>query len=220
MLVEAGLLQDGPDLLVRSSVEGVDVLLDGALEEEGRLWDHRDVLAQGVQPHFEGVVRADAVLRAELGLDDAEEGLDDRGLARACPSHDAHLCVPLDAEAQVPEHQGQSRLVPRRQVPELQRRLLGPGCVEVSVLLSSGHFCLQPDSAVIVPPQLLLWLEADDLAGPFVADHEALGSDDLSQEPLETVAEGEEEDDHDAEEAAARRVRLAHSNVHADEDEH
>ena len=178
------------------------------------------MLAQRVQSHFEGVVRADAVLRAELGLDDAEDGLDDRGLARARPAHDAHLRVPLDREAQVLEHQRQSRLVPSRQVPELQRRLFRPRGVHVPVLLGREHFLLQPRSPVVVSPQRLLGLEAGDLVGPLVADHEALGRDDLPQEPLEAVAEVEEEDDRHSEEAVARRAGLADADVHAHEDEH
>lgn len=92
--------------------------------------------------------------------------------------------------------------------------------MHVSVLLSSGHFLLQSSPSVVVRPQLLLRRKAGYLVGPFVADHEALGSDDLPQEPLKEVSKVEEEDERDSEEAVAGRARLAHSDVHADEDQH
>ena len=46
------------------------------------------------------------------GLDDAEEGEGDGGLARPRPAHDAHLLPRLEVAAHIPQHQVQTSPVP------------------------------------------------------------------------------------------------------------
>lgn len=120
------------------------------------------MLAQRVQAHLEGVVPADGVARPQLGLDDAEDRLDDRGLARARPAHDAHLRVPFHGEAEVVQGQRKSGLIPHRQVLKLQRILLGPRW-DVLVLLSCSHLLSQSYLAVVLSPQLFLRLQSCNL---------------------------------------------------------
>lgn len=71
-LSKVRLLQSLPDFLVGPQVERVNVLSDGAPEDERSLRNDGDVLAQRVQSHFVGVVLSEQVLGAWLRLTDPE----------------------------------------------------------------------------------------------------------------------------------------------------
>lgn len=60
-LLQVRLRQHRPQFLLALGLERVQVLLDGALEQEGSLRDHRDVLSQRVQSHLQRVAPAQLV---------------------------------------------------------------------------------------------------------------------------------------------------------------
>ena len=110
------------------SGEGVEVVPEAAGEEDGVLGDDGDGGAERGQAHLQySTVQYSTVQRGQAhpgdvhpvygdgaggGLDDAEEGEGDGGLARPRPAHDAHLLPRLEVAAHIPQHQVQTSPVP------------------------------------------------------------------------------------------------------------
>ncbi len=108
MAAEAGFAQHFPNAFIGGRGEGVNVEADGAPKKERGLRDDRNVLSQRMQPHPQSVMSAHFILRSGGGLHDAEDGLNNRGLPRACASHDADFGVGLHTEAEVSKHEGEA----------------------------------------------------------------------------------------------------------------
>ncbi len=100
MFVQTRLRKNAPNPFFGGSVEGVNVLLDCALEEERRLRNDRNVLPQRVQSHLKRVELSNLVLRTDFGFDDAEDRLNNRGLPRPRSTHDSNFGVFLHFEAE------------------------------------------------------------------------------------------------------------------------
>ena len=118
VLLEMGLLQRGPHLLVRVVAEGVEVHPEGAGEEDGVLRDDGELAAEVVQPELRDgpPVYLDAALR---GLHQPEQGHGERGLAGPGPAHDADLLAPGHRGRYLLDHQVQTLPVPQPVVGEL-----------------------------------------------------------------------------------------------------
>jgi hypothetical protein len=89
-------------------------------------------------------VSAHSVLRSSGGLHDAEDGLNDGGLPRACAAHNAHFGVGLYSKAEVFEHEGEVGLIPGGEVIELKGGTLGPKRMLIPILFCCNHLIGQP----------------------------------------------------------------------------
>ena len=163
-------MQHSPESFVGLALERVEVLLDGALEQERSLRDDRDVLSQRVQSHLQSVTASDFVDRAYLWLAYPEQSLNDGALACPSPADDADLLAALDGETDVLEHQRQLRSVPHGEVVDSDGGSLWPllSCVALLFLLDSVSILLQSEVEVevfvldvvflvVVVPEFFLW---------------------------------------------------------------
>lgn len=85
------------DLLICLLMEWINVVSDGTLEEEWRLWNIGDALSQHVQANVFDVVTVDDDL-AFRQLTKSEQSLENGGLTSTCSSNDADLHIGLDNE--------------------------------------------------------------------------------------------------------------------------
>lgn len=105
--------------------EEVDVLADGAHEQDGLLGDDGDARAQVHEADLADVdvVDEDAALAR---VDDAQQRDEQRRLARACAAHDPNLLLGPDAQAHALEHGHAQLLVLEHDLVEDDAAALGP----------------------------------------------------------------------------------------------
>ncbi|GKT64743.1 LOW QUALITY PROTEIN: hypothetical protein ColTof3_12082 [Colletotrichum tofieldiae] len=118
-------LQGVAEVGVGLVVERVEVGAHGAGEEDGVLRDDGEAGAQLVELDL-GDVEAVDVDASRAGLEEAEEGEGQRGLAGARAADDADALVPVDAEGQALEDGGEVLGVADDEVLDLQTALRGP----------------------------------------------------------------------------------------------
>ena len=61
MVLHPDCLQSLPNLFLRTGLKGVNVAGNGRPEEEGALWDHGDILSQGMQSHSKHILAPNAI---------------------------------------------------------------------------------------------------------------------------------------------------------------
>jgi hypothetical protein len=191
-------------------------LPDCAFEEEGHLRDDRYVLAERVEAHLEGIVAIDCVDRATVGLEDAEEGLDDGRLSCSCSADNAHLLVGSYFEVEISEDKRQIVVVPCRKSPKLYCWHGWPLLMYDLTILDSLHLSPQSNFFVISRPKFFLFFEALQFQYSLGAHHQAFHQNDLDQDPAEVLANGDQI--HDCHSIESNRCGAELSD--ADDDSH
>jgi hypothetical protein len=210
---EPRLFEDAPKVGLSGSAERVHVLADGSFEEERRLRNHGNVLAERVQTHRERIAAAEGEAGADFGFDDAEERLNDRRLPRAGAANDADLLAGRHSEADFPEHERQIGPVTRGETAELERGRFGPRHVRVFVFGGGFDFGGESDLCVVVRSEGFLRFEINDLERSFAADHQTLHGYNLPQKPLHKLTELYQENNSNSIEATINESRLMNANL-------
>ena len=132
-----------------------------------------------MQPHFQSILASHHVHTAFLGFNGSVEGLDDGGLASACPADDAHFAVVADGKGNSFQDEREVFTISGREVSEFDGGFEGPVFAEVVVIVGSV--------------ECLLGWELDDSVDPFEVDHVGFTKDDLPGEYLDGLNHSEHE---------------------------
>ena len=146
--LQIGLLKHFPQFLITLGLKRIQVLLDGAFEQERSLGNNRDVLSQRMKTHLQSIASAHFVDRASFGFANSEDGLNDGTLSCSSSSYNSDLFSVSDLETYFLQNQRKSFSISHREVIEFDCSYFWPFLIEILKTLikihSNIHIFLDP----------------------------------------------------------------------------